>query len=158
MGAHRRGFPQRERASPGFLHGIASPFPCLAPTAAHTASLPALRDMGRSALLDSTSQKPLSISKRTSQNSRKPERLSRNRAEPNHAHPETLNIPRILQDAAPYCGTPTSTNKYAIKVADRLRSPSLSVFNRAQTRCIAKGEAQKSPLFRRFSRGGGGGG
>ena len=37
MGAHRRGFLQRERASPGFLHRIASPFPCLARIAAHIA-------------------------------------------------------------------------------------------------------------------------
>ena len=45
MGAHRRGFLQRERASPD----IASPFPCLARIAAHIASLPASRDMGHSA-------------------------------------------------------------------------------------------------------------
>ena len=48
MGAHRRGFLQPERASPGFLHRIASPFPCLARVATHIASLPASRDMGHS--------------------------------------------------------------------------------------------------------------
>ena len=42
------GFPQRERASPGVLHRIASPFPCLARVPTHIASLPASRDMGHS--------------------------------------------------------------------------------------------------------------
>ena len=46
---HRRGYSQRERASPGFLRRIASPLPCLARVATRIASLPALRDMGHSA-------------------------------------------------------------------------------------------------------------
>ena len=62
-----------------------------------------------------------------------------------------------LQSLAVECSKTPASNvsqiwaDWSLLVADSVRL--VAIFNSLQTRCIVKGEAQKSPLFWRFSGG-----